>query len=111
VQRDKFAKKLQEKLAKKDQDTLAKTEKMKTKHHEEKKRIRNDMASDNDQLMKKITKLDEEHRAGVAELKSQICDFKAVKMSLTSTEISHAKTQNDQKGIIDKLNNDSFDWL
>jgi hypothetical protein len=27
-------------------------------------------------------------------------------MSLTSTEISLAKTQNDQKGIIDKLNND-----
>jgi hypothetical protein len=38
VQRDKFAKKLEEKLAKnKKQDALAKTEKMKTKHREEKK--------------------------------------------------------------------------
>jgi hypothetical protein len=27
-------------------------------------------------------------------------------MSLTSTEISHAKTQNDQRGNTDKLNND-----
>jgi hypothetical protein len=57
--------------------------------------------------MKKMKKkVYEEHRAGVTELKSQIQDFKAVKMSLTSTEISLAKTQNDQKGIIDKLNND-----
>jgi hypothetical protein len=37
VQRDKFAKKLEDKLVKKDQDALAKTEKMKTKHREEKK--------------------------------------------------------------------------
>jgi hypothetical protein len=49
-----FANKLEEKLAKKDQDALAKTEKMKTKHREEKKRIQEDMASDKDQLMKKI---------------------------------------------------------
>jgi hypothetical protein len=106
LQRDKFAKKLEEKSAKKDQDVLVKTEKMKTKHREEKKRIRNDMASDKDQLMKKIKKIHEEHIAGVTELKSQIRDFKAVKMSLTSAEINLAKTQNDQKGIIDKLNND-----
>jgi hypothetical protein len=32
--------------------------------------------------MKKIKKINEEHRAGVTELKSQIRDFKAVKMSL-----------------------------
>jgi predicted transposase YbfD/YdcC len=56
LQRDKFAKKLEDKLAKKDQDALVKTEKMKTKHREEKKRIRNDTASDKDQLMKKIKK-------------------------------------------------------
>jgi hypothetical protein len=106
LQRDKFAKKLEEKLAKKDQDALVKTEKMKTKHLEEKKRIRNDTASDKDKHMKKIKKINEEHRAGINELKSQIRDFKAVKMTLTSTEISLAKTQNDQKGVIDKLNND-----
>jgi hypothetical protein len=56
--------------------------------------------------MKKIKKINKEHRADGNELKSQIWDFKAVKMTLTSTEISHAKTWNDQKGIIDKLNND-----
>jgi hypothetical protein len=42
---------------------------MKTKHHEENKRIQNDTASDKDQLMEKIKKLNEEHRVGVAELK------------------------------------------
>jgi hypothetical protein len=57
LQKDKFAKKLEEKLAKKDQDALAKTEKMKTKHLEEKKRIRNDAASDKDKHMKKIKKI------------------------------------------------------
>jgi hypothetical protein len=79
---------------------------MKTKHGEEKKRIRNDTASDKDQLMKKIKTINKEHRAGVTEHKSQIRDFKAVKISLTITEFSLAKTQHDQKGIIDNLNND-----
>jgi hypothetical protein len=37
LQRDKFAKKLEEKLVKKDQDALVKTENMKTKHLQEKK--------------------------------------------------------------------------
>jgi hypothetical protein len=60
---------------------------MKTKQREEKKRIRNDTASDKDQLMEKIKKLNKEHIVGVPELKSQIPVFKAVKMSLTSTEI------------------------
>jgi hypothetical protein len=88
VQRDKFDKKLEEKLAKKDQeDALAnKTEKMKTEHREEKKRIRNDTASDKDQLMKKIkNSLNGEHRAGVAQL--NICDFKIVKMSAAQGNI------------------------
>jgi hypothetical protein len=49
LQQDKFAKFFEEKLAKKDQDALIKTEKiMKTKHLEEKKRIRNGTASDKD---------------------------------------------------------------
>jgi hypothetical protein len=100
VQRDKFPKKLEKKLAKKDQGVLVKSEMMNTKHGEEKKWIQNDTASDKHQLMKKI------HRAGVAVLKSQIRDFKAVKMCLARTEINHMKTQNDQKGNIDKLNND-----
>jgi TolA-binding protein len=56
--------------------------------------------------MKRIKKINEEHRAGINELKSQIRDFKAVKMTLTSTEISLAKMRNDQKSVIDKLNND-----
>jgi hypothetical protein len=53
-QSEKLAKKLEEKLAKKDQDALAKTERMKTNHREEKKRIRNNTASDKAQLLKKI---------------------------------------------------------
>jgi hypothetical protein len=56
LQRDKFAKKLEEELAKKDQNALVKTEKMKTKHLEERKRIRNDTASGKDKHMKKIKK-------------------------------------------------------
>jgi hypothetical protein len=32
--------------------------------------------------------------------------MKAIKVSWTTSEISHAKTQNDQKAKIDKLNND-----
>jgi hypothetical protein len=93
LQQDKFAKNLEEKLAKKDQDALIKTGKMKTKHLEEKKRIRNDTASDKDNHMKRIKRINEEHRAGINELKSQIRDFKAVKMTLTSTEISLANTK------------------
>jgi hypothetical protein len=102
-------KKLEGQLAKKDLDTLGKLEAMKTKHREEKKRIRNDMNSDKAELLTRIKKLNAEHRGEIADKKLVIRDLKSTQTSQYNTCCNYAQAKTEMKATIQILQKDAVD--